>query len=193
MTRTFLRGRATDAQRALVGAEVREITFHEHHFGVECLDLGDRAAVHRVGIRSLARECAQHRPQLFLHHPFETATLRLAEVHVVHRGDRRERPAGRHLERLHRGREEHVRSEAVDRDLVFGAGLESAEAGEMVRPDGGELVVADPGDDLLPRLRHERHDDLVGGDRDDLRVADLYAHARLRRPNRPERRHSPRE
>ena len=79
--------RAQERVVLLLEAARREIALHDDRVGLDRLHLGDRAAVHHLGVRLLALVAAEHRPELeALHHP----ALGLAEVDVVHRAERRE-------------------------------------------------------------------------------------------------------
>ena len=85
------RVRAQERVVLALGAEVGEVALDDDRVRIELLDLVDRAAVHRLGVRLLARLGREHRTEL-LGRP-EPAALDLAEVHVVDGRDRREQPA----------------------------------------------------------------------------------------------------
>ena len=177
----------------LLGPTVREVPLDDHHIGIERLDLGDRRSVHRLGVRRLSRLRAQHRPEVLFHHAADLPALGLAEVHVVHGRERREQPTLRPRQGVHRVWEVRLVIErAVDHHRVLGLGFETVEASDVMRSRRGDLVVAESAGDGHARVGDERDHNLGRADRHDLGVTHRGGHARLRRPMRPERRHSPR-
>ena len=85
---------AQEGRVLLLGPAVGEVAFHEHRVGVERLDRVDGAARSSTSGYGSSPGSAREHGTEFLRRS-EQAALDLAEVHVVHRRDRREQPAGR--------------------------------------------------------------------------------------------------
>ena len=83
-----------------------------------------------------------------------------------------EQPTRRLRQRRDLGRQQRRRLGAVDRDRVRRRRLEADHPGRVVRTRRDDAPVTDPRLDLALVVGPERHDDLVGPDREQLRVVD---------------------
>ena len=164
---------------------------------------GSSASISAIALRFIVSgyggspgQRAQHRAELLLHHAVELPALGLAEVHVVHGGDRGERLA-RPGPRASAPRPGGTRRRGAPSTATAYsvAGLEPVEAGEVVRTDGGRP----PGP--RPATRPSRPGSVTNVTTTSSGETVITSasrtlgrgHARLRRPRRPDRRHSPRE
>ena len=121
---------------------VGEIALHDDRVGIERVDLVDRARVHHLRVRRLARRGAEDRAELLGR--AEPAALRLAEVHVVDGRDRREQAARRARERRDAiAGSRSVGSAPSTRERVLGRGLEPGDPRRVVRAGRRDLAVAD--------------------------------------------------
>ena len=114
----------------LVGTVGGEIALHQHEVGIELLDLVDRSPVHGLRVGLLAITDPEGRAQVeTLHDP----ALDLAEVHVVHGGERGQALTG--------GASQRAEGEAVE--LVDGVRLEVVVATDRYAVVHDRVVVGD--------------------------------------------------
>ena len=74
-------------------AGVGEIALHDDRVGIECDHLAHHRPVHHERVRRLTRRAVEDRADRVGRGVAGAAALRLAEVHVVGGGDRREQPS----------------------------------------------------------------------------------------------------
>ena len=195
---------ARNASYSSLGPAVGEVALHDDGVGPERDHLVDRAVVHHLGVRRLARLDREDRADLF--GDADPAALDLAEVDVVGGGERRDEPSRGPGHRRDLGGQQRATATTPSTcSAIRRLRLEAGDPRRVVAPGGRHLGVADRRRDGLVGVGAEGHHDLVGPHREQLRVVDHRVsvntgapgvlgdfYVRERRAMRPERRQGPR-